>query len=105
MNVRRIRRGERLRVQSLFDFRRKLLTIQVEKRGILTDKTLCENAGRQPVESLVLDRFEKARGDLQFPGDVVQIEIAANPLAAQGLANGAHTRWFPRPLRKYYNTS
>jgi len=69
--------------------------IQPEQAGILAHKALGENTAGELVVLIVFNRLEKARGDLQLPGDVLQIEFALQAFAAQRVANECHKGKFP----------
>ena len=72
-----------------------ILLIQTEQSGVLAYEAFGENAAGQLLVLIVFNGLEKAGGDLQFAGDLLQIEIALHSFAAQRLANGCHKEKFP----------
>jgi hypothetical protein len=72
-----------------------IVLIQTQQSGVLADEAFGEHTAGQLLVLIVFNGLEKAGGDLQFAGDLLQIEIALHSFAAQGLANGCHKEKFP----------
>jgi len=88
-------------VDGALHFGGQFVFIQAEQAGVLPDEALGEHDSRQLVELLLLDGLQKPRGNLQFAGDLFQLEIAFFPLATQSLADRAHTSGLPRTSDPY----
>ena len=68
-----------------------LLGVQTEQPGVLPHETLGEHGAAQLIELIVFDGRQKPLGDLEFAGDLLQLEVAPHPFGSQGLAYGRHT--------------
>jgi hypothetical protein len=71
--------------------RRHIVLVEAQQPGVLTYEATHENRARELAERFPLDGVQEALRDLQFVGDLLQLKVALDAFAAQGLANGGHT--------------
>jgi len=78
------------RFQQPLSLESKLLAIEFEEKRVLADKVLGKDGGGEYIESLLFDGLEKAGRDFELLGDLRQLEIAPEALAAEGVADRGH---------------